>query len=239
MASPADTSALDETGRLELAERITGHTFADRELLKRALTHPSACEERDPSCYYERLEFLGDSVVGFLIAEEVYHRFPLMPEGGMTRIKVSVVAGSVLSAVAAELGLADCLFLGESEIGTGKRGLSSALENAFEALSAALYLDAGIDAAREWVGRTLGPRISAEVAASPESPKSHLQEILQATGSAPVYRIVEVDGPPHNRLFTAVAEVDANPIGSGSGRSKKEAEAAAAADALSRLETPL
>lgn len=229
----------EHEARLDLAERVLGHRFADRDLLQQALTHPSACEERDPSRYYERLEFLGDSILGFLIAEEVYRRFPDMAEGGMTRIKVSIVAGSVLTSVADELGLADCLILGDSVRATGTRGMTSALENTFEALTAALYLDAGLDAARGWVQRTLAPLISAEAAATPESPKSLLQEVLQAGGSAPSYRIVEIGGPPHDRTFTAVVEVDGSVIGRGCGRSKKEAEAVAAAAALEGLDCRL
>ncbi len=221
--------------RLALAQRILGHDFADQQLLQRALTHPSAVEDRDPSSYYERLEFLGDSIVGFLVSEELYHRFPHMPEGGMTRIKVSVVAGSVLANVSAELGLAEALILGESEIGTGRRGLNSALENVFEALVAALYLDAGIDTARRWVHATLGPLISEEVAAFPENPKSALQELVQSHGESPRYRIDSQDGPPHARVFTASVEVDGVAVGSGTGHTKKEAEAAAAAAALEAL----
>jgi len=228
------TTAIPE--RLALAERILGHHFRDQELLQRALTHPSAVEDRNPSLYYERLEFLGDSIVGFLIAEELYCRFPHMPEGGMTRIKVSIVAGSVLANVASELGLSDALILGDSEIGTGRRGLNSALENVFEALVAALYLDAGIDAARAWVQATLTPLISEEVASYPENPKSALQELVQSQGESPRYRIDSQEGPPHARVFTASVEVDGQVIGSGTGRTKKEAEAAAAAAALEALE---
>jgi len=228
---PDDTSA-----RLTRAETILGHHFDDQELLKRALTHPSAVEDRDPSAYYERLEFLGDSIVGFVIAEELYHRFPHMPEGGMTRIKVSAVAGSILAAVSSELGLADVLILGESELGTGRRGLASALENVYEALTAALYLDAGLEAARQWVLSTLGPLISEEVASYPENPKSALQEIVQSRGESPVYRIVSQDGPPHARVFTAQVEVAGQVLGTGSGHTKKEAEAAAAASAIEASE---
>ena len=111
---------------LAVAEQATGHKFSDRELLRRALTHPSAVEDRDPDAYYERLEFLGDSILGFIVAEEIYRRFPDMPEGGMTRIRGSVVAGTVLGRVAADLGLADAIVFGESERGTGGRGMSSA-----------------------------------------------------------------------------------------------------------------
>lgn len=225
---------LDE--KLVLAESIVGHRFRDRELLRSALTHPSAVAQRDPSAYYERLEFLGDSVLGLFIAEEVFKRYPDMAEGGMTRIKISVVAGTVLAAVAADLGLADALILGESEKGTGRRGLASALENTYEALTAALYLDAGPEPAREWVHRTLGPLISDEAAWAPENPKSMLQELVQSRGGAVSYKITETLGPPHDRSFTAVVEVGGDVLGTGVGRTKKEAEAAAAAAALDHLQ---
>ncbi len=222
---------------MAIAERILGRRFADRELLRRALTHPSAVEEKDPSLYYERLEFLGDSILGFLIAEDLYGRFPRMPEGGMTRVKVSVVAGSVLSGVAEELGLADALIVGESERGTGRRGLASALENTYEALIAALYLDAGLEAARVWVMSTLGPLINEGAANVPENPKSVLQEIVQSRGELVTYRIEAAEGPPHDRVFTSVVEVGGAECGRGSGRSKKEAEAAAAKAALETMGT--
>ncbi len=234
---PGPTSN-DAARRIELAESVIGHTFADKELVLRALTHPSAVEERDPGAYYERLEFLGDSIVGFLIAEELYRRFPSMDEGGLTRIRVSVVSRTALGRVAAELGLADAIVVGQSERGTGGRGLKSALGNVYEALVAALYLDAGMDAAREWVLATLGPLISEDVAASLENPKSELQETLQARGKAPSYRLVSQDGPPHARTFTVEVEVAGQVMGSGSGHTKKEAEAVAAAAAIKRLEKP-
>jgi len=222
---------------LAVAEQATGHKFSDRELLRRALTHPSAVEDRDPDAYYERLEFLGDSILGFIVAEEIYRRFPDMPEGGMTRIRVSVVAGTVLGRVAADLGLADAIVFGESERGTGGRGMSSALENVYEALTAALYLDAGLDAARAWVLRTVGPLITARAAENPENPKSALQELTQAHGDAPAYRVISQNGPPHQRTFTAAVEVGGKVLGEGTGHSKKEAEAAAAEAALAHLQS--
>lgn len=226
---------VDVEARLRIAEKIVGRKFADRELLQRALTHPSAVADRDPSAYYERLEFLGDSIVGFVIAEEVYRRYPGMPEGGMTRIKVSLVTGTVLAAVAKDLGVGDAIILGSSERGTGGRGMVSALENCFEALVAALYLDAGLDVARDWVLSALGPRISEEVAAAPENPKSALQELVQAYGEAPKYRILSHEGPPHERTFSAAVEVAGEVVGQGTGRSKKEAESAAAKAAVEAL----
>jgi len=225
----------DTARRITLAESALGHTFADKDLVLHALTHPSAVEDRDSSAYYERLEFLGDSVLGMIVSEEVFRRYPAMHEGGMTRIKVSVVAGSVLASVARDLGLADAIVLGESERGTGGRGLASALENVYEALTAALYLDAGLEAARTWVLSTLGPLISEEAADVPENPKSELQELTQARGEAPVYTLIKHEGPPHERVFTCSVQVGGKVLGQGQGRSKKEAEAAAAAAALSAL----
>lgn len=220
-----------------LAQEVTGHTFADTELVRRAFTHPSAVENRDPDAYYERLEFLGDSVIGLLVSEEIYRRFPQMHEGGMTRIKVSIVSGTALARVAAELGLATAIIFGDSERGTGGRGMSRALENVYEALTGALFLDGGIDVARDWVHATLGPLITEEVAESPENPKSALQEITQANGEAPKYVLISHDGPPHARVFSVAVEVAGERLGTGTGRSKKEAEAAAAAAALKSLET--
>jgi ribonuclease-3 len=221
---------------IAIVHHATGHTFSDTGLVMRALTHPSAVEDRDPEAYYERLEFLGDSVLGFLISEEIFRRFPTMPEGGMTRIKVSLVSGSVLAKVSAQLGLGEAIIFGDSERGTGGRGLASALENVYEALTAALYLDGGIEVAREWVLRTLGPLITSESAESPENPKSALQEFTQAKGDAPKYHVISQAGPPHERVFTAAVEVAGTVVGEGTGHTKKEAEAAAAQAALKRLQ---
>lgn len=227
---------MERAGRVRRAEEILGHSFADKSLIEAAITHPSALDNGDRvSLGYERLEFLGDSIVGSIIAREVFDRFPEMNEGGMTRIKVSVVAGSTLSDVSAELGVADCIIFGGSEVGTGRRGLHSALENVYESMVAALYLDAGPEVARAWVLSTLGDRILEESAAEPESPKSTLQEILQEHRITPTYRIVEEVGPPHDRTFTAVVLSGDDPVGRGCGRSKKEAESAAALDAMRRM----
>ncbi len=225
----------DDSACVDCAEKILGRKFNDRELLRRALTHPSAVEDTDADGFYERLEFLGDSVLGFIIAEETFSRFPTMREGGMTRIKVSLVAGTVLSGVARDLGLLDALIVGESERGTGGRGLNSALENAYEALTAALYLDGGLEAAREWVLRTLGPLITEEAATTPENPKSRLQELVQARGESPEYETTAIDGPPHDRTFVVTVDVSGVRLGVGSGRTKREAEAAAAMVALATL----
>jgi ribonuclease-3 len=229
----------DDEARLLLAERIVGRTFADRDLLRLALTHPSAADNGSAEGFYERLEFLGDSVLGFIIAEETFVRFPRMREGGMTRIKVSLVSGSMLSAVARDLGLADAIIVGGSEHGTGGRGLTSALEDAYEALTAAIYLDAGLEVAREWVLATLGPFITDKVATIQENPKSELQEIVQARGMSPSYETISQDGPPHDRTFTVEISIDGKRLGRGAGRTKREAEAAAASQALEALQEPV
>lgn len=218
------------------AEDILGYEFNDKQLLVKALTHPSAVEEQRLELSYERMEFLGDAYLGGIVAQEIYRRFPLMNEGGMTRLKSAVVSGSSLSDVMAGLGFSDLIIFGESERGTGGRGLHSALENVYESIVAALVIDGGFDAAREWVLRTLGPSINESSARrSASNPKSRLQEIMQEHGSAPVYELVAEDGPPHDRVFTMRAMRGKTEIGVGSGRTKKEAEAAAAQDAIDKL----
>ena len=222
--------------RLERAEALLGHRFADASLLQRALTHPSYAEEAGVDSDYERLEFLGDAIMGLIVVEEIYRSYPDLPEGVMTKMKISVVSGSTLSEVAAELGIADLILLGSSERGTGRRGLSSALENAFEALVGALYLDAGLDAARRFVLARLGDRIAPGMAEDLEHPKSRLQELLQASGKVPVYVIASVEGPPHDRRFEAHVTLGGRLLGAGAGASKKEAEMNAAAEALTRID---
>ncbi len=221
--------------RIARAQEILGYAFADPGLLERALTHPSFTDEPNCECDYERLEFLGDAVLGLIVVEELYRRFPEMPEGGMTKLKIAVVSGTTLSEVAGELGLADLIRLGQSERGTGGRGMHSALENAFEALVGAVYLDAGLDTARALVLRTLSDRIVPDLAEALEHPKSLLQELAQAEGPPPIYTIVSSSGPPHDRSFHADVSVGGTVLGHGSGRSKKEAEMNAAAEAMARL----
>jgi ribonuclease-3 len=218
--------------RLAETERLTGHTFHSPDLVTLALTHPSYTDEPHASRDYERLEFLGDAVLGLIVVEEVYKRFPDMPEGALTKMKIALVSGSTLSDTAATLGLGDLIMLGESERGTGSRGLSSALENAFEALVGALYLDGGLMVARRFVLETLGGRITSDAVEQLEHPKSRLQEIVQSRGVAPVYEITAEEGPPHERRFVARVLIGGVIVGEGSGASKREAEMNAAAQAL-------
>lgn len=222
--------------RVAEAERICGHRFAHQELAASALTHPSAAEGKPVSASYERLEFLGDSVLGALVANELFARFPDMDEGQLTQAKIALVSGKMLSGVAEGLGLAPLILVGESERGTGARGMHSALENVYEALVGALYLDAGYEAAHAFVSATLGPQMSASLARKPISPKSRLQEVIQRDlRCGPEYRLVGEEGPAHDPVFTSVVMVEGRRIGRGVGTSKKSSESAAAIDALVRL----
>ena len=225
----------EQQTKLERAQQIVGRTFENTQYLLSAITHPSATEGRAVKFSYERLEFLGDSILGALVANAAFHQFPELDEGGLTRIKVALVSGASLSEVAEKLGFADVIVFGSSETGTGRRGLHSALENVYEAVVAALFLDGGLDAARAFVDRTLMPKMSLELAREPENPKSALQEKLQEGGITPTYRLVETQGPPHDRTFVAQVYAGDKGLAQGVGRTKKEAESQAAKSTLARL----
>ncbi len=217
-------------------ERICGHQFADKSLIESALTHPSAVEGKPVSASYERLEFLGDSILGAIVATDLYERFPAMDEGALTRLKVSLVSGETLSKVADSLGIGPLILMGESERGTGARGMHSALENVYESIVGALYLDAGYRVTHEFVVRTLDPYVTPSLAVKPISPKSRLQEVTQRDlHCAPEYKLVSEAGPAHDPTFTSVVLVDHIRVGRGTGSSKKASEAAAAEDALRRM----
>lgn len=225
----------EQSEKLERAEEILGYTFKEKQFILSAITHPSATEGRSVRYSYERLEFLGDSVLGAIVADAAFERFHELDEGGLTRIKVALVSGASLSDVASGLGFADIIVFGSSETGTGKRGLHSALENVYEAVVAALYLDGGTDVARDFIYRTLIPRMSEELALEPENPKSALQEKLQEDGITPTYKLVETQGPPHDRTFVAQVFAGSKGLARGQGRTKKEAESQAAKSTLASL----
>lgn len=225
----------EQQEKLAKAQELLQYRFNDEAVLLAALTHPSATEGKSIKFSYERLEFLGDSILGAIVANKAFHEYPDLNEGGLTRIKVSLVAGTSLSKVAESLGFADIIVFGSSETGTGKRGLHSALENVYEAITAALYLDGGLDAAQTFVERTLIPHMTHEMAEMPENPKSALQEKLQEDGVTPTYKLVETQGPPHDRTFVAQVFAGQQALGKGTGRTKKEAESQAAKSTLERL----
>lgn len=221
---------------LERTAQILGYRFRDPDLLATALTHPSYAAEHPGTDAYDRLEFLGDAVLGFLVADRTYRAFPDEPEGDLTRRKHSVVSGESLAQAATALGLADLLRLGRGADAAGERVRGSVLENALEALVGAVYLDGGLDPAAALVERI--------VAAAPEGrtstqgdPKSLLQQLTQARwGELPQYRVVSTEGPPHDRRFTVEVSVSGEVSGRGTGGSKQSAEKAAASAALEALE---
>jgi ribonuclease-3 len=222
-------------GLAALAERI-GHRFSDETLLERALAHRSWCAETPGTISNERLEFLGDAVLGWAIADIVYHRYDVA-EGQLTDLRKSVVNAIALAEVAHELDLGPHILLGRGEAAAGGAGKPSILSDAFEAVLGAVYLDGGADAAFAMVERLVVPRMP-ETADSLDQfdQKTQLQELSARAGrGAPVYEITS-RGPDHAKAFHARVLVDGEVIGEGDGRSKKAAEQAAATQACRTFE---
>jgi len=210
-----------------------GHRFADLGLLGRAVTHRSWCAEHAGFRSNERLEFLGDAVLGMAVTTDLFRRQPEADEGHLSRLRASVVCAPALAEMARELGLGDVLLLGKGEAASGGRDRASILADAMEAVIGAVYLDGGMAAAAELVGELVEPRLDLSVAVDD---KSRLHELVaQAHGRQLTYRITD-DGPEHDKTFRAVVLIDEEPLGTGSGRSKKQAEQAAAREAWQKLE---
>jgi ribonuclease-3 len=221
-------------GLVELAERI-GYRFADWSLLERSLAHRSWCAETPGTISNERLEFLGDAVLGWAIADIVYHRYPVA-EGQLTDLRKSVVNAIALAEVAQTVGLGDHVLLGRGEAAAGGADKPSILSDAFEAVLGAVYLDGGADAAYAMVDRLVVPRMphsAADIAQFDQ--KTQLQELSARLGrGAPVYE-VSSHGPDHAKTFHARVFVDDEVLGVGTGRSKKAAEQLAATEACVAL----
>lgn len=222
---------------MEAIEEKLGYNFKNRGLLVNALTHSSyANENRGRSCESnERLEFLGDSVLGLVVADALYERFPELPEGRMTRMRAQLVCEESLHRVASELGLGEYMRLGRGEEHTGGRNRTSILADAVEALIAAMYLDGGMDIARAFIQGHILTALDGSYIAFGDS-KTELQELIQKkNGSVLSYELLGESGPDHDKTFTSQVSLNGKPIGSGSGRTKKEAEQAAARAALMEL----
>ena len=219
-------------------EETLGHHFANPALLIEALTHRSASPRYGIARHgYERLEFLGDRVLGLIIAELLWRRFPGEAEGEMTRRHTHLVRREALAEVAAALGLGARIILSRGEDGTGVRETESVLADVCEAVIAALYLDGGLDVARNFVETRWEDRLS-KVSEPPRDPKTSLQEWVQARGlPLPDYSTVSAEGPPHKRRFTVTVKVEGleKATATATGSSKRGAEIAAAAAALSAL----
>ena len=228
------------TRDLSALEEQLGAPFRDRRLLELALTHSSYVNEhpdRAPASN-ERLELLGDALIGFVVAARLYDDHPRMTEGDLTAARAALVRGESLAEVAVELRLGESLLLGQGEEATGGRSRSSNLAGAFEALLGAIYLDQGQEAAGELTLRLLGERLAAiSPGTVPQDPKTRLQEAVQARGEGtPAYRIVGEAGPEHARRFTAQVVLGEAVLGQGSGRRKLDAEREAAVAALASLD---
>ena len=213
---------------MKVFEEIIGYTFKDKSLLQTALTHSSYANEMNGKFdYNERLEFLGDSVLGMITAEYLFTHHPEMPEGKLTKTRASMVCEKSLHKFAQSIKLGEFMYLGKGEINTGGRERPSILADAFESVIAAIYLDAGFEEAKKFV---LGFISNADI----EEPvitdyKTALQEIVQKNpGEYLEYFMVGESGPDHCKTFIVEVHLNNNVIGTGEGRSKKQAEQMAA-----------
>ena len=218
-------------------QRAVGYRFSDRGLLERAMTHASRANE-DASggvTDNESLEFLGDAVLGFVIADLLVREFPDLNEGQKSKFKASLVSTTTLARQAERLSLGDHLLLGRGEEKSGGRRKQALLADGYEALIAALYLDGGIEQARAFIAREFGPLLDdvRRHGLADHDHKSALQEYLQARDEPlPVYRLTGAIGPDHRKVFQVEVSVRDEPLAEGSGASKKEAEQEAARLAL-------
>lgn len=209
-------------------------TKPDWEVLRQALTHKSYLGEQGWLQSNERMEFLGDAVLGLVVSEFLFTTFGDRPEGELAKAKAVVVSEPILAECAKTVGIPDALLMSTGEDMSGGRGRSSILADAFEAVVAAVYLSHGLDAAREFILKSLGPIIEdLEGEEHHRNFKSVLQELTQSLyKKAPQYSVVEESGADHDKTFTVQVHLDGSLLGAGEGKSKKQAEQAAAYEAL-------
>lgn len=217
-------------------EKRLGHSFGDPELLRRAMCHRSWVAESDDTVSNERLEFLGDAVLGWVIADLVFARYSDLAEGALTDLRKSVVNATTLAEVAAELHLGDHLLLGKGEHAANGRQKVSILSDALEAVLGAIYIDGGSAAAFDVIERLFADRLERAITMLDRLDfKTALQEVLaQQSKPSPEY-VVRSTGPDHDKAFYAEVLVAEQLLGVGEGRSKKAAEQAAASAAFSAL----
>ena len=224
----------------KLEEKI-GYEFKNKKILAEALTHSSYANELRAKKVYlvcnERLEFLGDSVLSIIVSEYLYSNYKDMPEGDLTKMRAALVQSVTLAGYARAIGLGDHLYLGHGEEKNDGRNRQSTLENAFEALLAAIYLDAG-ERGKETVKKFLLPLVEAEIKALDSRGnhtdfKTELQQLIQqAEGDFLEYVTVGESGPDHSKIFEVEARLNSNIIGRGKGKTKREAEQNAAREAI-------
>jgi ribonuclease-3 len=217
--------------------RTLGYRFRNHDLLEQAMTHRSSLLYRGRWMSNERLEFLGDSVLGFVVTDELYKKFPEGNEGDLTKAKSILVSREALSQQARRINLGQYLILGRGEERSGGRTRRSILSNAYEALIGAMYLDGGVEVVRKLIRRDLLQKLDRLVANRfHHNYKSWLLEFMQARGEkSPVYRVLEETGPDHDKQFTVEVIAGKEVMGRGTGSSKKKAEKVAAREAIKKL----
>lgn len=220
-------------------EKIIEYSFNDKHILSLALTHSSYANEHKLGKfeYNERLEFLGDAVLEFLVSRYIFEKYPELPEGELTKLRASVVCEGSLAKKAVDIHLGDFLYLGKGEELTGGRTRESILADAFEAVIGAVVIDGGIENAEKYVMGLMTDVISSvRNSFMLMDYKTRLQEEIQKSSKEPVaYAIVKESGPDHGKLFEAEVSHSGSVLGSGTGKSKKEAEQAAAKNALGKI----
>jgi ribonuclease-3 len=230
----SNSNLRDVESASDLSQRL-GLPFSSLALLTRALTHRSFVNEYESVEDNERLEFLGDAVLDFIVGAWVYNRFPEMPEGNLTKIRSALVRNDHLAKFARKLELGRALRLGRGEATSGGRNRDNLLGSAFEALIGALYLDAGLDAVHDFVNPIL-ESVRESILSQIQDPKSELQEWTQSQKKgAPRYHLISTSGPDHAVTFEMSVEIAGVEKGRGSGTSKSAAEHAAAKDAMKNL----
>lgn len=219
----------------ELQEKI-GYRFQNEKLLRQAMTHSSYANEHrmDKTSCNERLEFLGDAVLEVVSSDFLFHKYPIKPEGELTKLRASIVCEPTLALCAAEISLGSYLLLGKGEDATGGRERHSVVSDAMEALIGAIYLDGGFANAKEFIHRFIMNDIENKQLFYDS--KTILQEIVQASSQESLeYKILKEEGPDHNKTFEVCALLGGEEIGRGSGRTKKAAEAMAAYRGILKL----
>lgn len=218
---------------LEDYEKLIGYRFEDRSLLETALTHSSYANEHKCKSY-ERLEFLGDSVLGFVTAEYLFSHFPDLPEGQLTKNRAALVCEKSLCGFSKALRVGEFLRLSHGEMNSGGRERASILADVFESTTAAIYLDSGrLEEAKRFILRFIVPAAKAQNVKPFKDYKTTLQEIIQQNPEEKLeYVVTGESGPDHDKHFTVEVHLNSNVIGKGGGRSKKEAEQQAAREAL-------
>lgn len=228
-------------GNWQNLQQVIGVTFQDQSLLQQAFTHSSYTNENPDLALNdnERLEFLGDALLGFIVAEKLYAEFPNIAEGELTEIRVSLVREETLAQLAIELKLGDYLYLGKGEESTGGRQRQTNLADTFEALIGAIFLDQGLTATKSFVLDNLKNHLK-QIKTTGKSPnyKALLQEFTQSEyKQLPTYHLVESSGPDHDKNFTIEVTLEDKTLGTGSGKSKRAAEMEAARSAWEKMST--